>query len=375
MPPPPDDPTLLRAARRGDRLAFAALVERHQPLLLATCRRMVRDGDLAREAAQEAVVRALLGLDRLRDDERFGAWLVGIGLNVCRSLVAARDGRTRSLDALHAERRLPDPAAPEPDPADHVEASDLHARVRAAIAALPAGQREAVALFYFAGLTHAEIADELGTRPGAVKTRLHKARRALRAVLLEHDQEPITMPDPHADLVPMHVAELRRTAAGDPAAVRHVVFLQDADGQRRLPIWIGAAEATALAVVLEDVELPRPGVYQLAAALLAAAGSRVREVRITELTDSTFYARAVLADGVAVDARPSDALTLALVAGAPIHVARAVIEQAAAQEAAFADLVEEADRAPDDAHAIAEEVRAHLAAGAAELAERRRRGS
>ncbi len=96
-------------------------------------------------------------------------------------------------------------------------------------------------------------------------------------------------------------------------------------------------------------------------------------MRIIKLTDSTFYAQAVLADGAIVDARPSDALTLALVTNAPIHVAAAVLEQTAKQESALSDLLEEADRAPDDAHAIADEVRTRLAASAAELAERRQR--
>jgi RNA polymerase sigma factor (sigma-70 family) len=154
---------LLRAARRGDKPAFAALVERHYPALLTSCRRVLRDTDLAGDASQEAVLRAMLGLDHLRNDERFGPWLIGIGLNVCRSLLNERSRRASSLDALRHERRVTEPLAPEPESPDHAEASDHAARVRAAIADLPPGQREAVVLFYLGGLTHAEIADELGT--------------------------------------------------------------------------------------------------------------------------------------------------------------------------------------------------------------------
>lgn len=335
---------------------------------------MLRDGDLERDAAHEAVLRAMLGLDHLRNDERFGSWLVGIGLNVCRSRLAERSHQTSSLDALLDEQRVTESLARGPDPPDHAEASDLAARVRAVIAELPPGQRQAVVLYYLAGLTHAEVADELGTQPGAIKTRLHKARRTLRAPLRSLYQEHIAMADQPADLILMHVAELRRTAATDPVAARHIVFLKDDTGRRRLPIWIGPAEATALAVILEDVQLPRPGVYQFAAGLLTAAGSRLREVRIVELTDSTFYAQAVLADGATIDARPSDALTLALVTDAPILVASDVLEQTARQESEPCGLLEEAERAPDDAHAIAEEVRTRLAASAAELAERQQQG-
>lgn len=373
MPLPRTDRALLRDARTGDKAAFAALVERHYPMLLVSCRRMLGDADVARDAAQQAVVRAMLGLDQLRHDERFGAWLVGIGLNVCRSLLGTRRREPSSLEALLDERLLAEPPAAGREPADHVEAADLAARVRGAIAELPVGQREAVARFYLGGMTHAEIADELGTQPGAIKTRLHKARKVLRASLLDYSKEHIAMTDQPADLIPMHIAEVRRTAAADPTAIRHIVFLEDGDHDRRLPIWIGAAEATALAMILDDVQLPRPGVYQFAAALLAAAGGQLREVRITELTNHTFYAQAVLSDGVSVDARPSDALTLALVTGAPIHVAPGVLQQAAKHHEILSELLDEAGHAPDDAHAIAEELRTRIAAEAAELTARQTR--
>ncbi len=333
---------------------------------------MLGDRDMARDAAQEAVLRAMLGLGHLRDDARFGAWLIGIGLNVCRGLLARPTRPEISLDSVWGEGGPNEPAADLSDAVDAVASHELAARVRLAIAQLPVRQREAVALFYLGGLTQAEIADGLGTRPGAIKTRLHKARRSLRVSLLDTYKEYIDMTDEAARLIQMHVAELRRTATAEPGTERHIVFLED-DGGRRLPIWIGSAEATALAVILEDVQLPRPGVYQFAEALLAGAGGGLREVRITELTDSVFYAQAILSDGTSIDARPSDALTLGLLADAPIYVAAPVLEQSDRTRAAFSDLIEQADAAADDAHVIAEEVKARHAANMAELAARRNR--
>jgi bifunctional DNase/RNase/predicted DNA-binding protein YlxM (UPF0122 family) len=247
--------------------------------------------------------------------------------------------------------------------------------VRAVVAGLPVGQRAAVVLFYLAGLTHAEIAEELSTSPGAVKTRLHKARATLRAPLHDLYEEHIAMTEQTQELIPMRVAELRRTGAPDPLTARHIVFLEAHGGGERLPIWIGAAEANALAVILDQVELPRPGVYQFTAALLAATGGELREVRIVKLTDSTFFAEAMLADGSVVDARPSDALTLALVTGAPIQVARAVLDSAAAHRDELRARYEEAERAPDDARAIADDVRNRLRAQLADWEERGRRTS
>src|SRR3954454_17667332 len=194
------DADLVAAARGGDRRAFAVLVERHYGVLLATCRRASADGELAADAAQEAVVTALVGLERLRDPERFGAWLIGIGLNLCRRALQERARWARSETA--------DTPAPGPGPQEPAEAAQIAERVRAAIAALPAGQRAAVALFHLRGLSQRQVAGRRGTRPGAGKTRLHKARGALRQELVDVHREEFAMPR----AVLMSVADVRRPA-------------------------------------------------------------------------------------------------------------------------------------------------------------------
>jgi RNA polymerase sigma factor (sigma-70 family) len=356
----PQDRALVSRARDGDRRAFAELVERHYPVLLSSCRRALRDAELARDAAQQTVLVAMLGLDRLREPDRFGAWLIGIGLNVCRSLIAPGRRTVASFDLIIDRSDPGGPAAAEPDPQWQLESAEVARRVRAAIDELPAGQRQAVTLFYLGGLTHAEIADELGTVPGAIKTRLHKARRSLREPLEPVWKEYFAMSTPSPDLIPVRIADLRRTTAAEPASQRHVVFLQEIDGDRRMLIWIGPAEATGLAVVLENVELPRPGVYHFAAALLKATGGELAEARIVKLTDSTFFAQAVLTDGTEVDARPSDALTLAALTGCPIYVAADVLDRAHESRPELSDLIEEARQAQDDATTLADEAKARL---------------
>lgn len=120
----------------------------------------------------------------------------------------------------------------------------------------------------------------------------------------------------------------RSDSPDDPLYRPHVVVLQERGGTRRLPMYTGAAEAIALACSLEAVEMPRPMTYQLAASLLIAARSRLTEVRVTRLVEGVFYAVVVVEspDGtVEVDARPSDALNLALVSGAPVRVDAAVL--------------------------------------------------
>lgn len=119
------------------------------------------------------------------------------------------------------------------------------------------------------------------------------------------------------------VADVRRKGEDDPGPCPHVAVLQEVDGERTLPIWMLEREAVSLARSLERNEMPRPMTYQLAAGLVEAAGASVREVRVTRVADSTFYAEVIVeASGriTVVDSRPSDALNLALVAGAKIRV-------------------------------------------------------
>jgi len=320
------DAELVIAARAGDRAAFASLVERHRTALLRACH---GSGD----AAQEAVLIALTSLAALRDETAFGPWLCGIGRNVWR-----------------AEQRAPKPL-PTREAAYETPDLALRDRVLTAIAALPPGQRDAVALFYLADLSHAQIAERLGISVGAVKTRLHKARAALQTRLADLRREPPTMPT-----VPMRVADVRD--AGD----LHVVLLEERDGARRLPIWIGAPEATTLAARLHDVETPRPGTYRFTADLLTAADSRLEEVRIVRLSDTVFYAEARLGRGAVVDARPSDALNLALVMDAPILVDETVLAQAAEGEREIAEALARALDSGRDSHAIAADERERIAA-------------
>jgi RNA polymerase sigma-70 factor (ECF subfamily) len=212
------DRQLVRAARGGDRFAFSQLIDRHYPALLGSCRRMLGDAELASDAAQEAVLRAMLGLDHLRAEDRFSPWWIGIGLNVSRGLLS-RQRRVVPVELMaeHHHHCRREPVSGPVDPFELLASSEEAEQVHAAIAALPPGQREAVALFYIDGLTNAEAAAELRTRPGAIKTRLHKARGSPRASLKPAYQED-SVPEHTEPLVPMHIAQLRRTTRVSPVS-------------------------------------------------------------------------------------------------------------------------------------------------------------
>lgn len=321
------DAALAAAARAGDREAFGALLRRHYPMVHGLCTRVLGDADAARDVVQEAAVTAMLALDRLRRDDRFAAWLAGIALNLCRRLLRERDWAAFSLDAIEPAR---EPADPSGGPAEIAETAEVARRVQEAVRRLPPGQRNAVELYYLAEFTQAETAERLGIAVGAVKTRLHKARASLGRSLADHRPERRTPMTTAPELIPMTIGGVRRRRDSCPPEVarhvNHVIMLDEAGGDRRMWIGVGRAEATALAITLNGAELPRPMTYQFAAALLTAAGARLREVRVTGLQGDVFIAQAVLSNGAVVDARPSDALNLAALDGVPVRVAADILD-------------------------------------------------
>lgn len=107
-----------------------------------------------------------------------------------------------------------------------------------------------------------------------------------------------------------------------------IVLLREVEGERYLPIWIGAAEATAIAYVQQGVVPPRPLTHDLLTDVIAALGRSLEEVHVTRLEDGVFYAELHLGEGTVVSARPSDAIALALRASTTILVDEAVLDEA-----------------------------------------------
>lgn len=107
-----------------------------------------------------------------------------------------------------------------------------------------------------------------------------------------------------------------------------IVLLREVDGERYLPIWIGAHEATAIAYVQQGVVPPRPLTHDLLKDVIVGLGNALVSVRVTRLLDGVFFAELDLGGGTVIGARPSDAIALALRTGSPIEVADEVLDEA-----------------------------------------------
>jgi RNA polymerase sigma factor (sigma-70 family) len=292
--------------------------------------------DEVEDVVQEALLRAYLGLSQLRDPERFGSWLCGIAVNLAKMRLR-RNAAHASVLAVGGVGAA----------TVELEERELLGVVQEAVALLPAGQRNVVLMHYIDDLSCEDIARLLGTTPGAVRVRLHRARAELRRQLAPLAPVPIVSTKKELKMIEMKLEDVFvRVSADDPSklvAEQRVVLLQENGGGRLLPIWMGAAEGNALAFRLTGDSPPRPMTSDLMVELLRVTGGRVDRVTITALREKTFYATvAVGVDGrlEELDARPSDAMNLAIRVGAPIVVDDAVLEEAGLSRDALPDRLE-----------------------------------
>ena len=131
----------------------------------------------------------------------------------------------------------------------------------------------------------------------------------------------------------------------DPITNSPIVILRDKEGQRVLPIWVGIFEANAIALQIENVPTPRPMTHDLLRNVIQDLKAAVKKVVVCDLQENTFYALIYLSlngETVAIDARPSDAIALALRTRAPIFVEDTVLDSAKTLD--FAPEKSDADR-------------------------------
>lgn len=324
------DRELVILARQGDTEAFGCLIERYQALARRITLRMILAEEAAQDLVQEAMLQAYLSLKDLRNEDSFRSWLYGIVLNVCKSYLREEKRRSRFNEALNDDQ----PEGPwsssgaTQDPQQAAVERELHSLVLSAIEELPAASREAARLYYYESLTLHEIAAISGAAPGAIKVRLHRARKYLREKL--HQAYPEIKPG----MVPRYRRKIMIKANVLDIVKRdekYVVLLQDEAQGKILPMWIGPVEGTAIAMGLRAYPTVRPMTFDFMVHLLETLGAQLEEVRVEVLKDSIFYGIVKVRIGnevKEVDARPSDVLALAVRTNSPIYVAEEVMQQA-----------------------------------------------
>ena len=169
-----DQRGLIERARDGEHDAFAELLDARLARLDAAARLILRDAELARDAVQEAIIRAWRDLPGLREPDRFDAWLHRLLVNTCLDLVRRRKHRVIEVELLSTDHVAP-----------HDVASSLADRqvIDEALTRLSPDHRAVVALVYLLGMPVPEVARALGIPVGTAKSRLHYALAAMRTTM------------------------------------------------------------------------------------------------------------------------------------------------------------------------------------------------
>ncbi|HYC07238.1 MAG TPA: RNA polymerase sigma factor [Candidatus Binatia bacterium] len=178
-----DHHRLFERASRGDHDAFGVLVGGHLARLDAAARLILRDPELARDAVQEATLRAWKNLRGLRDPDRLGAWLHRLTVNACLDIARKRRGRSFEVELTSLND------APVPDPTSRV-ADMLY--VERMLAGVDPAQRAVVVLHYYLDLTLPETAAMLGIPVGTAKSRLNRALDAMRIAVVDEDESSVS---------------------------------------------------------------------------------------------------------------------------------------------------------------------------------------
>jgi RNA polymerase sigma-70 factor (ECF subfamily) len=187
-----DDPTLVRAAQRGDMAAFEELVARHRDKIYARAFSMMRNEEEAVDLSQEAWVKGWQRLQQFQGDSSFGTWMTRIVINLCLDqLRKQKRQRTESIEAMDeesggVERQMPVVTV---NPTAGLERGELRKRIERALGQLSYEHRTVLVLHEFEEMEYKEIAKTMGCSIGTIMSRLFYARRKMAALLADLKKE------------------------------------------------------------------------------------------------------------------------------------------------------------------------------------------
>lgn len=341
------DASLIESTLAGNGDAFGVLFERYLSMAQNIAQGIVHDRAVAEDLAQDAMLQAYLSLGNLEEPARYASWLHGIVRNLSHSYLR-RQSRTAHIEERDSDdwqvvdASLCSFTRTGRDPVRALVRKTQQESVRMAIERLAPKRRSAAALFYLEQMSVREIARATNASETAIKSRLHQARKQLQIQLAPlyidlnrwHEnklanERPVKIERVHTmiKIDSVHVLQIDD--------LEHTIICFLAQEQKRyLQIWVDTEFGRTLQIILNGDKTDRPITHNTMYQMLALVDAGVESVEVSALKDKTFYAVInINSNGSTkqLDARPSDAVTLALIAEAPIYVANDVIEQAGSE--------------------------------------------
>jgi RNA polymerase sigma-70 factor (ECF subfamily) len=328
------DAALVAQALAGNREAFDTLAGRYYASVLRLCNRLLGDPVQAEDIAQEAILQAFLGLDRLQQPARFGAWLHAIAANLARS--SLRRLKTVSLDGLEPTgRSTVRHLTSFPSLEQIIVLREIHDAILTALMELSTVNREAVIGYYLEGYSYVELANLLGVPVSTVKSRLFKGRQQMREQLgglRQPSQNPaadVRKESPmRLEFIPLQIEMICEYALTQ----RSILVLRTLTDDRYLPIKLMPDEASAIERALKNQPDSLPVTPQdTLLQIVSSLGGRIEQILLQPLVEQNYYSSLVLAQNGKrheIHCRLSDALLLAVHGQIPIQVAPALLEEA-----------------------------------------------
>jgi RNA polymerase sigma factor (sigma-70 family) len=321
----------VKRAMEGDHSAFGLLATRYLPNIKKWIGARVGP-EKVDDLSQETLLRAFESIKNLSEPTRFERWLRGISLNVIRMHYRS-NSRKASQVAYEARLNATDSDQWTRDPIERQMIEQLRSsQIARALNDLKASYRETLTLYYLDGKSYAQIASTLGISVAAVKSRMHRGRKKLKLRVVEMEDAIMTR-DEGLLKASIHDVYRAEKPGSDPHAI---VILKPEKQEVFLPIWVAEAEGQSILMSLRGETAPRPLTHDLMGDLLKAAGVSVERVVVTELRDNgVFYAeiRVRGMNGAAdVDARPSDAIAVALLFGSDLFIGEEVLKAGGKKE-------------------------------------------
>ncbi|WKN41677.1 bifunctional nuclease domain-containing protein [Tunicatimonas pelagia] len=304
-------------ATQGDKRAFNQLAELYYNDCFQKAKAILKDEVLSQDVVQISLLQAYRSLHKLHSPARFKYWLLGIVRNISLNYTKEKSRLFFSLDSVLTTSQY-----------SEERPHQISELIRSSVQSLDEHYRAVILAYYYDGLSQAEIALQQKLTLSTVKVRLHRGRQLLKQKLatqkdLFYYYQQSIKP---AAMKKMTIADLYVKKSGGAT-----LLLQTEEGEYFLPIVIGIFEADAIFLGLEGFKQGRPFTHDLTASIIEAAQVTLVNVCIHQITNGVFIADLTVKHGkeeLKIDARPSDAIALAVRFNAPVLVTDEVLEKA-----------------------------------------------
>jgi RNA polymerase sigma factor (sigma-70 family) len=322
------DAEIVQTVLSGDKQAYGELINRYWGMVYQLAWQHLAEPMLAEDRAQEAFLQAFLSLEHLQQPAQFRAWIYGITLNLCKNFLR----KQQPLDFFADFEDDWQEAIASPDTL--AEFIELRSVLQESVSQLSQANQEALNLYYYEGFSLAEIASILRISSTAVKGRLHKSRQALKRQLAQLFPSQ-TLVKGLKKMIPVQIVDISQQVKSNNLGANYPLsqlLLFNEESRRALVVfWIEADQALAIAQILAGYTPQRPRQHDFAAKLIEATGASLEFVLLDHIAGEIPYATLNLktkAGKTSIDARPGDAVVLALSLKAQVFVSEKMWEKA-----------------------------------------------